>query len=324
MLWLEMSRNVSHGGGSWGFTKCLWSPSRKTDNTKWAYWETVLCTRAEDTVLHLRGEGKDAAFVGFSTVGADGVETTERPPEPGQWGYSTTFYRALLKDFVPFATSVPLAKIFRAQDAPLRDYFQRNKAQPRSAKRRLFYVIQAGRLQCLNGAYLSEIDEELSNIILSGAYSYPLQTNVQQQVIREVSTGEQIQQLRARVGQNDFSEQVRTNYGNRCCFPSCEIDERKFLVAAHIARWADAPELRGLASNGLCLCLMHDKAFEIGLFTLGFDLRVWVNKETMSNSPWGIEHLLPYHGQPIRTGNILPSQEALLYHWERTNLYPTF
>src|SRR5215208_3074293 len=29
MLWLEMSRDEAHGGGSWAFGQSLWSPSRK-------------------------------------------------------------------------------------------------------------------------------------------------------------------------------------------------------------------------------------------------------------------------------------------------------
>src|SRR5215203_5558141 len=42
MLWLEMSRDEAHGGGSWAFGQSLWSPSRKTNGTKWAFWETLL------------------------------------------------------------------------------------------------------------------------------------------------------------------------------------------------------------------------------------------------------------------------------------------
>jgi hypothetical protein len=80
MLWLEMSRDEFHGGGSWAFGQSLWSPSRKTNGARWAFWETLLRVGADDPVLHLRGKGDDAAFVGFSTAATDGFETSDRPP----------------------------------------------------------------------------------------------------------------------------------------------------------------------------------------------------------------------------------------------------
>src|SRR5919112_630978 len=63
MLWLEMSRDEAHGGGSWAFGQSLWSPSRKTNGTKWAFWNTLLRVEAGDPVLHLRGKGDRATFV---------------------------------------------------------------------------------------------------------------------------------------------------------------------------------------------------------------------------------------------------------------------
>lgn len=81
-----------------------------------------------------------------------------------------------------------------------------------------------------------------------------------------IETGEGLQQSWYRTGQKGFSDNVCANYSNCCCFPNCFIDEHTFLIGAHIARWVDVEELRGDISNGLCLCLMHDKAFESGFF----------------------------------------------------------
>lgn len=324
MLWLEMSRDSAHGGGDWGFRKCLWSPARKKDGSKWGFWETVYQTQAGDTVLHLRGIGDKAAFVGFSTVESDGYETTERPPNPGQWSFANSFYRASLKDFVSFPNPISLQTVFKTQNQKLRDYFFANKNKTRHLKKRLFYVIQAGRIQCLNGAYLSEVDTELANIIIGDSEPYQRRpVDNQQSLIREsVNTNEQVRELKSRIGQSDFSERVRLNYNHQCCFPKCGINERRFLIGAHIARWADKPEMRGDISNGLCLCLMHDKAFEAGLFTISSDLRVWVHKEKMTETNWGTDNLLPYHGEKIKMGNILPSEESLRYHWQRIGLNP--
>ena len=28
-IWIEMSRDIEHGGNEWGFTKCIWAPTYK-------------------------------------------------------------------------------------------------------------------------------------------------------------------------------------------------------------------------------------------------------------------------------------------------------
>jgi putative restriction endonuclease len=98
------------------------------------------------------------------------------------------------------------------------------------------------------------------------------------------------------------------------------------LQGAHIARWADEPDLRGHTSNGLCLCLMHDKAFEEGYYTLTNDFHVAVNKTSkrVRNSTWSRMVLLPYEGKPIDipNGAIVPSLKAIEHHWRRIGFKP--
>jgi hypothetical protein len=67
-----------------------------------------------------------------------------------------------------------------------------------------------------------------------------------------------------RIGQARFSETVKGDYGRRCAI--CSISEQEFLVAAHIVRWADDESVRLDPKNGICLCSLHDKAFEHGYF----------------------------------------------------------
>lgn len=318
MLWLEMSRDEVHGGGSWAFGQSLWSPSHKTSGTRWAFWETLLRVETGDPVLHLRGKGDNAAFVAFSTAAADGFETSDRPPSPGEGGYAQTFYRVPLRDFTLLQERILLQDVFKWRDPDLRSYFVQNKAATK--KERLFYVTQGGRLQCLNSAYLSEVSTNLAHLLLDRP-EYTPQRSLS--VVRQASTGERLRELIIRVGQREFSDLVRENYGVRCCFPDCDVTERTFLRGSHIARWADAPELRGEVANGLCLCLMHDQAFERGLFTIDLDMRIWVDPDKASKSPWATAHLLPHHRRNLRSGTIPPSEEALLQHWERTSCYPT-
>ena len=283
-----MSRDEDHGGGSWGFGQCLWSPSHKRNNTRWAFWDTLLHVKEGDPVLHLRGKGEKAAFIGVSQALSDGFETTDYPPNPGEWGYAKSFHKVPLYEYITLHEPIKLYEVFTSKNAALRDYFALNRDA--NEKLRLFYVLQAGRLQCLNGAYLSQADEKLTRLLLDQAVGTSSDSPPAK---KEVRTGEQLIPLLARIGQREFADNVRRNYQTNCCFPGCDVAERPFLRGAHIARWSDVPELRGKLSNGLCLCLMHDHAFERGLFTVDMQHRVWVNPLAASNSLWAKDHLEP-------------------------------
>jgi putative restriction endonuclease len=322
MMWLEMARDKTHGGGSWSFSLSLWSPTRKQGGARWPFWESVRQVKSGDVILHLRGIGDRAAFVGYSTADTDGYEISEGPPVRGQWDGYDKFYRVLLRDYLQFSQSISLLSVFGREDATLRNYYQRNHSKHTSEKKKLFYVIQAEQLQCLQGAYLSEVDDELAELLLGSDYSRG--DGVQRPLMSGIQTSEQLRELRVRVGQQAFSGQVRSNYEYRCCFPECPVEEAAFLVSAHIARWSDEPELRGDLSNGICLCLMHDKAFETGLFTLSNDFKVSVNQTSpaFANSNWASLNLLPYDGRYIRPGQVLPSIEALRHHWQRVGYSP--
>ena len=81
-------------------------------------------------------------------------------------------------------------------------------------------------------------------------------------------------------------------------------------MGAHIARWADAPELRGKLENGLCLCLMNYKAFEVGMFVVSRDCVIQINTHInkVANNFWFLEHVLPFDGQTIRKGTQNPTE----------------
>jgi hypothetical protein len=137
-------------------------------------------------------------------------------------------------------------------------------------------------------------------------------------VSHEIAVGE-IEQLRkARVGQSKFRTAVLRCYGNRCCFPDCDVDDKLLLIAAHIDRWADSELGRGKAENGLCLCALHDRAYELGLFVIDDRLRVQVVKFKLSE--WSRNNLLPFHGVKIRAGLVKPSRVMLRNHRKRHDI----
>jgi putative restriction endonuclease len=321
MMFLEMARDETHGGGTWSFPNCVWAPTEKKGEAgRWPFWEKVLNLRAGDSVLHLKGIPPAARFVGHSTVATDGFETSRRPPDPGEWAYAKSFYKADLHGFVPFHNPINLTDVFSARQSELIAYFDANRTR-RSDKRNIFFVRQAGRLQCLNGAYLSDFDEELFDAIF-GAVRNPNGYIDSTALPVTIETGWQLSTVKARLGQTAFARSVKELYDNNCCFPSCGVDDPRFLVASHIARWSDNEKLRGHLGNGLCFCLMHDKAFEIGLFTLDENHRVFVNAKEVQNQGTFLADLQPYHGSQIRLAKVRPLDDAILEHWIRVDLSP--
>lgn len=309
-MWIEMSRETEHGGIGWEFATCVWSPVAKENKSSWPFWTAVGNAKKGEEVLHLTGKGTGAHFVGYSQVASDGYHTKETPPAPGPWKWSKDFFRADLRDFVPFENPISLTAIFSTRRSELEEYFSANRI---GNKRHVFFVKQSGRLQCLNGAYLSEVDAEL----LAALFGDQISAVNRNSPLSFARTGTQLRELLTRQGQRAFSDNVRDSFDGRCCFPDCEVSDRRFLVGAHIARWTDNAELRGQTGNGLCLCLEHDRAFEIGLFWLEDDLSVTVN--VSSALPLGEigRRLLAAQGQKIRPGRIPPIRDALREHRSR-------
>jgi putative restriction endonuclease len=317
-MYLEMSRDEAHGGGDWGFPMCLWVPTRKRDDTQWVFWSKILDVRTDDVVLHLRSIPPHASFIGYSIARSDGYEATQRPPNAGPWSYAQTFYRADLDQYTAFSQPIKLADVFSGRRLALEQYFDANRS--RSSRSNVFFVRQAGRLQCLNGAYLSDVDEDLFSAIfdapafLSGSPSPSLPVTV--------ATGQQLAKIITRIGQASFSSKIKELYGGNCCFPACKVSDPRFLVGSHIARWSDNEGLRGHLGNGLCFCLMHDKAFELGLFTMDAQFRVYVHPKLKPDTSFAKE-ILGSNGARMKLAKREPLIEALSEHWRRVNLSPS-
>lgn len=316
MIWIEMSRDEIHGGGEWGFTKCIWSPANKRGSHKvsWPFWNNILQVKQGDIVIHLNGKGHTASFVGYSVAATDGHETLERPPKAGKWSYATSFLRALLQDFQAFDKSIPLDEFFVAHSDKLKIYLQTLSETPANR----FFVYQAGRLQCLNGAYLSKCDNELLELILDSGSA---QDNAP--IRQENPTSEVLRQVKQRIGQAQFSKAVKENYHYKCCFPNCEIFDHNFLIGSHIARWVDNPDKRGNTSNGLCFCPIHDKAFENGYFSLNDEFRIVLSRNPeVQTSEVFLKYIKPYEHRQIDQAPLSPDRDSLNEHRFRCKIEP--
>jgi putative restriction endonuclease len=81
--------------------------------------------------------------------------------------------------------------------------------------------------------------------------------------------------VKIRVNQRFFRTTVLGSYASRCCITGLALPV--LLSASHIAPWAKDPNNRMNPRNGLCLNLLHHKAFDAGLITITPEFRVRVS-----------------------------------------------
>lgn len=81
--------------------------------------------------------------------------------------------------------------------------------------------------------------------------------------------------VKVRVNQRFFRSTVLGSYQFQCCITGLAIPT--LLAASHIAPWASNSNNRMNPRNGLCLNLLHHKAFDAGLITITPEFRVRVS-----------------------------------------------
>jgi putative restriction endonuclease len=122
-----------------------------------------------------------------------------------------------------------------------------------------------------------------------------------------------------------FRQRVLLAYEHRCCV--CGFDLRigsvsAGLEAAHI-QWHNAggPDVE---ANGLSLCALHHKLFDLGVFTLeAQSLRIVFSRHAIAGSR-GLDGELKHHGQPLlrpQSPDLLPG--ASFIAWNHRNIFKT-
>lgn len=125
--------------------------------------------------------------------------------------------------------------------------------------------------------------------------------------------------VRTRVNQGFFRAAVLAAYGSTCCITGCSIPE--LLNASHIRPWATDVKNRTNPRNGLCLNVLHDRAFDCGLLTVTPDLRVMISpKAKRKSSDLGTQELLlRYEGAPVQPPkHFVPDPRFLKFHNQET------
>lgn len=106
-------------------------------------------------------------------------------------------------------------------------------------------------------------------------------------------------QTQVRIGQQFFRRAVISAYQGRCCITG--LAEPSLLVASHIVPWRHDKANRLNPGNGLCLSVLHDKAFDQGLFTLTTKFKIQTSKriKEMSGKPFAEDWLVKLEGRAI-------------------------
>jgi predicted restriction endonuclease len=137
--------------------------------------------------------------------------------------------------------------------------------------------------------------------------------------ISETSETDRISTVKTRVGQNFFRSMVLSTYESKCCLTGIGVSE--ILVASHIVPWSQDKNLRLNPRNGLCLNVMHDKIFDLGLMSFDDDYRAIFSKKLKdANIKTGLDFLLNTEGIKIQLPKrFLPDKSLIQRHRQSNN-----
>lgn len=119
-----------------------------------------------------------------------------------------------------------------------------------------------------------------------------------------------------RLGQSFFRRAVLSSYDYSCCI--CGIDIPALLIGSHIIPWSVNDQQRTDPENGLCLCALHDKAFDRGLVSVSENLNILVSSTVAkSRCDFTKTAITNFSGKKICLPNrFSPNYECLSWHVE--------
>jgi len=122
---------------------------------------------------------------------------------------------------------------------------------------------------------------------------------------------------KTRPWQAAWSKDLKENYGFRCAV--CGLSTVELLVGSHIIPVNADKNNRKNPRNGICLCVLHDKAFDKGYMTLDLEYCVKVSNKIQDDSVL-VSLLEEYKDKKIHLpSKYPPSIDFLNYH--RENIY---
>ncbi|MEL7092698.1 MAG: HNH endonuclease, partial [Pseudomonadota bacterium] len=110
--------------------------------------------------------------------------------------------------------------------------------------------------------------------------------------------------------QRVFADAVKKNYRSRCAITG--IQTREFLIASHIVPWSADESIRLDPSNGICLSVLVDRAFENGYLIINDDLSVSIDWEKVGGDKRLSDQLKPLDGRKLELPKAYPPNKDYL------------
>lgn len=123
--------------------------------------------------------------------------------------------------------------------------------------------------------------------------------------------------VKVRRGQVAFRRAVLAAYEDQCAV--CHLNLPTLLWAGHIIPWAKLEEKRLDPTNGICFCVLHERAFDRGYFTVDEQMKIATSPVVACDEPPAVYKaaLLDIDGADLtRPHRFAPAEAALAYHRE--------
>jgi len=131
---------------------------------------------------------------------------------------------------------------------------------------------------------------------------------------------------KVRVNQHLFRATILAGYRFECAV--CRLPIPGLLVAAHIVPWSVDRSQRMNPRNGVCLCSLHDRAFDTGVLIIDADFRISIHaniSQTYSKNSSVARFLFDYSGETIHLPDRWhPEPDLLRRHIELQGIASSF
>lgn len=157
-VWVEVSRDVGHGGPGWEFGTCLWSPVTNASGRH--RYKVMKEAKRGDAVLHFRVEpNSEMALRGLSRVVAPASITRREPPDAGRWTGREEYYRIDLRNYQAFGRALPLRTL-------LEEYGDEIRREILGDRPKFYPITTHGqKLRTIQGIYLARCTPRLFDVI---------------------------------------------------------------------------------------------------------------------------------------------------------------
>ncbi|MBC7817583.1 MAG: HNH endonuclease [Planctomycetaceae bacterium] len=122
---------------------------------------------------------------------------------------------------------------------------------------------------------------------------------------------------KVRVNQHLFRSIILAGYRFQCAV--CGLPIQRLLVASHIVPWSADKSVRMNPCNGLCLCALHDRAFDTGVLAITPDYQILIDPDASKfGASQAVERfLVAYSGKRIALPDRwLPDPQLLVRHMQ--------